>query len=251
MAINVQEHLERYPEWAKSAVVVLSGGMDSAIAARMTVEKYGAENVHALSFFYGQKQSAELECAKEIVKTLGVAKHQVIDIRFLGEIVKGATALVDDSVHEMPDAEEVGDEIQPITYVPSRNVIFLAIAASYAESNNLDLLVTGALSMECSEWDATADFIHRMNDVLCLNRKNKIRAYSPLLHLSKSTGIEILRKMDGNIDLLKNTLTCYNPHDGGVSCGVCVSCGDRIKGFKGAGVKDPIEYAVEINWEGE
>ena len=229
------------------AVVVLSGGMDSTIAARFTTKRYGAENVHAISFFYGQKQSVELEMAKENAATLGI-KHTAIDLSFLGDMVRGVCANIVGGLVTPSAADVVGDEA-PTTEVPFRNGIMFMLAAAYAQANNLQVIVTGIQSSDSyGYFDTTPAFIESINSALSQNRKHSIRVYAPWQNVSKSVEIAALFGLDDSIDLLSNTITCYNPTNR-ISCGICPSCNDRIENFKKVGFVDPIEYAININWQ--
>jgi 7-cyano-7-deazaguanine synthase len=239
--------LREFPPGATRAVVIMSGGMDSAIAARLTVEKLGAENVHALSFFYGQKQSIELEMAKTNSKKLNIAKHTVVDISFLGDMVRNVSANISGG-KDMPTIKDILGDPQPVTYVPNRNAILLMIAASYAEANGIDLVVTGLQAQDqYSYWDTTPPFIFAINGLLSQNRQKRIRVHAPFMGKNKAEELSLLQELDGNIDLLKTTITCYNP-EGDVSCGKCPSCSERIANFKKAGLVDPIKYAIDIQW---
>jgi 7-cyano-7-deazaguanine synthase len=238
--------LKEFPE-ASKAVVVLSGGMDSAIAARLAAEKLGKENVHSLSFFYGQKQSIELEYAKINSEKLGLKSHTVIDISFLGDIVRDVTANIVGG-KEMPTIKDVLADPQPVTYIPNRNAILFMIAASYAEANDLDLIVTGLQAQDqYAFFDTTPAFVDAINNVLAQNRQKKIRVYAPFVDKNKAQEIALLQELDGNVDLLKTTITCYNPTED-VSCGKCPSCAERIANFKKVGLIDPIKYAIDIQW---
>ena len=128
----INEILEKLPN-TKGAIVVLSGGMDSTIALRLCVEKYGKDNVRALTYFYGQKQSIEIEKAKFTTSKLGV-KHKVFDLSVLGDISKGFSANVDTDMN-MPTIKDVLGDPQPKTYVPFRNMILNSLAFSFAEAN--------------------------------------------------------------------------------------------------------------------
>jgi len=122
-------------------VVILSGGMDSTIAMRLAVQKYGKENVSALTFYYGQKQKREIEMARMSTQMLGV-KHRVVDASFLGDISKGFSANVDTDM-AMPTIKDVLGDPRPKTYVPNRNMILMSIAAAFAETRTLILLYVG------------------------------------------------------------------------------------------------------------
>ena len=130
--MSLSSILNLLPE-TSGCVVVLSGGMDSTITMRLAVEKYGAENVSALTFFYGQKQKVEIEKAIDSTEKLGVS-HKVIDASFLGEISQGFSANVDKNI-AMPTIQDVLGDPCPPSYVPNRNMILLSIAAAYAETN--------------------------------------------------------------------------------------------------------------------
>ena len=230
------------------AVVVMSGGMDSTIAARLAVEKYGAENVHALSFYYGQKQSIELEKAKENAASLGLAKHQLVDITFLGDMVRGVSANIVGG-KAMPTIKDVLGDPAPSTEVPFRNSILIMVTASYAQANGLQTIFTGVQAQdEYSYWDTTPAFIEAMNGVISQNRMHNIKVHAPWQGVNKAQEIAVLVEIDGNADLLKNTITCYDPF-GDVSCGICPSCAERIANFAKAGLVDEIPYAINIPWD--
>ena len=239
--------LDLLPE-GKGAIVILSGGMDSTIAMRMCVEKYGADNVRALTFDYGQKQKIEIEKAKESTAILNV-KHKVLDLSILGDIAQGFSANVDTDI-AMPTIQDVIGDPRPKTYVPNRNMILMSLAAAYAEVEDIDLIVMGLqIHDEYGYHDTTARFVKKINDVLSENRMIKIRVIAPFASVSKKDEIEVLKMLDGNVDLLAHTLTCYNPDLEGRSCGLCPSCSERIANFAKVGIPDLIPYQFEIPWE--
>ena len=231
----------------KGVVVILSGGMDSTIAMRICVEKYGAENVKALSFFYGQRQRLELERAKESTGLLGV-KHKVLDLSILGEIGQGFSANVDTGI-QMPTIKDVLGDPSPKTEVPNRNMILISVAAAYAQTQQIDTIVMGLqIHDEYGYWDTTQRFVDKVNDVLSENRKIKVKVIAPFSSLSKTDELSILYELDKNYNLLKYTLTCYNPNERGESCGLCPTCAERIKAFMNIGIPDLIPYSIKINW---
>jgi 7-cyano-7-deazaguanine synthase len=241
-ALPIKSHQE-----GLGAVVVLSGGMDSAIAARLCVEKYGADYVRALTFDYGQKQSIEIERAKEITNILGI-KHKVCDLSVLGDISKGFSANVDVDI-KMPDIRDVIGDPRPKTYVPNRNMILMSIAAAYAEVEHISTIVMGLqIHDEYGYHDTTQKFVDKVNNVLSENRIIKIQVIAPFSQLSKHQEITLLKELDGNVDLLSHTMTCYNPSAEGISCGKCPSCSERIMNFGQAGMEDPLPYQIEIPW---
>lgn len=245
--MKVQTILGSMPD-SKKAVIILSGGMDSSIVARLAVEKYGAENVSALTFFYKQKQSIEIEKAKAVSGVLGLANHTVVDLSFLGDMVKGVSANIVDGL-AMPTIKDILGDPTPVTYVPNRNMIMLSIAAAYAETVGAQVVLTGLQSQdEYSYFDTTPAFVAAMNAVTGQMRKDVIQYFAPFQGLSKSDEISFMLELDGGVDLLKNTLTCYNP-EGDVSCGKCPSCAERIQAFMKCLTKDPVPYAVNIPWK--
>lgn len=245
--MKASEALDLLPN-TKGCVVILSGGMDSTITMRLAIEKYGKENVSALTFNYGQKQAYEIQMAKASTTHLGVT-HKVIDASFLGDISQGFSANVDKNI-DMPTIHDVLGDPRPKTYVPNRNMILMSIAAAYAETRNVDTVLCGLqVHDEYSYFDTTQRWVDKMNKVLCENRNIKIKLIAPFSTLSKKEELSILRELDGSLDLLKFTLTCYNPDSDNRSCSKCPSCSERIKNFAEFGVKDFIPYSIEIPWD--
>ncbi len=250
----------------KGVVIVLSGGLDSTAAMRFCVEKYGKENVAAISFDYGQKQAFEIEMANASTLFLGV-RHKVLDLRdSLGDFALGMSANVDKDI-AMPTIQEVIGDPTPKTYVPNRNMILLSMAAAYAEKLGYDTIVTGLQATDnYNYWDTTPDFIAKMNDVFSENRKVKVKLIAPFAYMTKEDEIKAVQLVDGNVKLLGLTLTCYNPRiltdfvqtgdmrvqavrsEVAFSCGTCPSCAERIQAFMKAGLRDPVPYAIDIKW---
>ena len=242
----IKEALSKLPD-TKGAIVILSGGMDSTIALRLCIEKYGKDNVRALTYFYGQKQSLEIEKAKATTEKLGVL-HKVFDLSVLGEISKGFSANVDSNI-EMPTIKDVLGDPRPKTYVPNRNMILMSVAAAFAEVEGFDTIIMGLqIHDEYGYHDTTARFVNKINDVLSENRIIKIKVIAPFSGMSKFDEIKVLQALDGDVGLLAGTLTCYNPDTEGKSCGKCPSCSERIANFAKAGLVDPIPYSVDIPW---
>jgi len=232
----------------KGVVVILSGGMDSTIAMRLAVEKYGKENVSALTFFYGQKQKREIDMAAMSTNMLGV-EHKIVDASFLGEISKGFSANVDTDI-AMPTIKEVLGDPRPKTYVPNRNMILMSIAAAYAETRNVDTVVCGLqVHDEYGYHDTTQRWVDKVNDLLSENRIIKIKLTAPFSQLSKYDELQILQELDGNYMLTAFTMTCYNPDSQHRSCAVCPSCSERIFNFARTGYIDPVVYSKVIPWQ--
>lgn len=245
--MKASEALDLLPN-TKGCVVILSGGMDSTITMRLAVQKYGTSNVSALTFFYGQKQAVEIEMAKKSTAALGVA-HKVIDASFLGDISKGFSANVDTDI-AMPTIRDVLGEPRPKTYVPNRNMILMSIAAAYAETRNVDTILTGLqVHDEYGYHDTSQRWVNKVNDLLAENRIIKIKLIAPFSKLNKQEELMILKELDGELKLTSNTLTCYNPDEDGRSCGVCPSCSERIANFAKVGERDPVEYSRDIPWD--
>ncbi|MDY0132671.1 MAG: 7-cyano-7-deazaguanine synthase QueC [Desulforegulaceae bacterium] len=223
----------------KKAVVLLSGGIDSATCT--AIAKDMGFDVFAISFDYNQRHKKELDFAKQTSKFLGVAEHLIInsDMSLIG-----GSALTDKKMN-VPDFKENNKEI-PITYVPSRNIIFLSYAVSYAEVIGADDIFIGVTTIDYSGYpDCRAEFIEAFSKAVNLGTKkgiegNPFKIHTPLAKLSKDQiikkGIEL--GMDYGL-----TSSCYNPDEKGRSCGKCDSCEIRKKGFEKAGVKDPTRYS--------
>lgn len=227
-------------------VLLLSGGMDSTTLAYMLVSEYGAQNVHALNFYYKQKHNIEIEKAKLTSKKLGI-NYTEIDISFLGEMIKNVSSLAKDSEIETPSIKDVLGNPQPSTYVPNRNMILSSIAASYAESVKANNVYIAVQSQDLySYWDTSSGFIKRLNDVLLLNRQNNIKIEAPFATKSKKEILKLGLTMSVPYE---DTITCYDPSNDGESCGFCASCAERLKGFAELQVKDPVKYSIDINWE--
>lgn len=221
------------------ALVVLSGGLDSTAALRLSMEKF--DEVEAISFDYQQKQRVELELAQYTCARLNV-KHKIVDISFLNDINRGFSANTDSSI-EMPTIHDVLGEPQPVTYVANRNMILMSIAASYAETQKINTIICGFQSNDTYGYhDTTPIFVEKLNSVLSENRTHKITITAPFVNMSKYDELKAVLELDGNLDLFKTTITCYNPDFEGRSCGTCPSCSERLAAFKKIGVTDPIEY---------
>jgi len=246
--MNLKQSLENLPNTDKKVIAVLSGGLDSSVMTMLLVEKYGKENVSAISYDYGQKQKIELGKAFTLCHMLGI-KHKIIDLSILGEIAKPICANIGGTSVEMPNIKDVLGDPQPPTYVPFRNMILLSLTLSVAEVENASHVFTGLqVHDEYGYWDTSQTFVDSVNKVASQNRTHKVEIVAPFSHLSKAQEIEICIELD-KVSLLENTLTCYNPNEKGESCGKCPSCSERIMNFMKVGIKDPIPYSIEIPWK--
>jgi len=225
----------------KEAVVLLSGGLDSAtVAAIAASEGY---LVHALSFSYGQRHSLELEAARRVAKSLQVADHRVaaIDLR-----VFGGSALTDDiDVPKGRDSNEMAHGI-PVTYVPARNTIFLSFALAWAEVLGSSDIFIGVNALDYSGYpDCRPEFIRAFEQMANLATKagvegrQKLRIHAPLMHLTKAQIIRRGTELGVDYSL---TSSCYDPGPDGRPCGQCDSCFLRRKGFRENGIADPLPY---------
>lgn len=226
---------------ARPAVVLLSGGLDSATA--LAIAKSEGFTPFALSFRYGQRHAIELAAADRIAQQQGVARHVTLDID-LHQF--GGSALTDDiAVPKGDSVEGIGTGI-PITYVPARNTVFLSFALAYAETLGAGDIFIGVNALDYSGYpDCRPEFIEAFERMANLATKaavegtQKVRIHAPLIHLTK--GQIIGRGLDLGVDY-SLTSSCYDPGDDGSACGHCDSCLLRKKGFAENGIADPIRY---------
>ena len=231
---------------ARSAVVLLSGGLDSTTALALAAAAGRA--VYALSFRYGQRHALELELAARQARRFGARAHEVVDLGHMGRLVAGATALVEGSALEVPRGEPVAGAI-PLTYVPARNTLFLSYALAWAEALGARELWIGVNALDYSGYpDCRPEFVAAFEALAQVATRagvggDRITVEAPLLHLRKS---EIIRRgLALGVDYA-DTLSCYDPVIDGaaaLACGACESCRLRRQGFLEAGVADPTRYA--------
>ncbi|MFQ5731406.1 MAG: 7-cyano-7-deazaguanine synthase QueC [Planctomycetaceae bacterium] len=223
----------------RPAVVLVSGGLDSATV--LAVAKADGFEPFALSFDYGQRHRLELEAAGRVCAAAGVSRHVVIPLN-LREI--GGSALTDDIAVPKDRCE---DEMQagiPVTYVPARNTVFLAIALGWAEALGAGDVFIGVNAVDYSGYpDCRPEFIAAFETLANLATKagvegtTRFRIHTPLIALTKS---EIIRRGAGLGVDYGLTLSCYDPGETGRPCGHCDSCQLRAKGFAEAGLPDPL-----------
>jgi 7-cyano-7-deazaguanine synthase len=225
------------------SVILLSGGLDSTTTLALA-QKQGFD-LYCLTFDYGQRHKVELDRARDIAKHFGAVDHQVvkIDLRQFGG--SALTASIDVPIGR--NQQEMAAEI-PITYVPARNTIFLSFCLAYAEVKEATDIFIGVNAVDYSGYpDCRPEFIKAFENLANLatkagvEGKSRLKIHTPLIELSKA---EIIKKgFELGVDYAM-THSCYDPKEGGVSCGVCDSCQLRLKGFQEAGVKDPIKYSL-------
>ncbi len=225
----------------KKAVVLLSGGLDSATA--MAIAKSEGYEIYGLSFYYGQHHALELKAAHRIAQTLGVKQRLIIDIDLTSI---GGSALTDNiDVPKDRSSKELLEGI-PITYVPARNTIFLSYAVAWAEVIRSSNIFIGVNAIDYSGYpDCRQEYIEafeRMANLAtkaAVQGKVKINIRTPLIHMTKAQ--IITRGIALGIDY-SMTFSCYDPSVEGLACGHCDSCILRKKGFAEAGIPDPTLY---------
>ena len=226
----------------KKAVVLLSGGLDSATTLAIAGSR-GFE-CFALTFRYGQRHSREVEAAKKVALSIGAAEHRIIDIDLAAF---GGSALTDPRIDVPKDRTDLEDSAGiPITYVPVRNTIFLSYALAWAEVLGAFDIFIGVNSTDYSGYpDCRAEFIKAFENMANLaaaaavEGKGVYHINTPIINMTKAEIILAGTKLNVDYSL---THSCYDPDSQGRSCGRCDSCRLRLKGFGQAGLKDPIEY---------
>ncbi len=224
----------------KRAVILLSGGLDSATV--LAIAKSEGFECYCLSFDYGQKHNTELDFARRLAQDLGATEHRVATID-IGAF--GGSALTDDNI-EVPDASQTGDDI-PVTYVPARNTVFLAYALGWAEVLGASHIFVGVNAVDYSGYpDCRPEFIEAFETMANLATRqgvegDRLTIGAPLIDLTKG---EIIRRgLDLGVNYA-NTVSCYRLNQAGEACGQCDSCVLRRAGFVEAGSEDPTRYVA-------
>ena len=222
----------------KRAVVLLSGGLDSATA--LAIARSEGYTVYAISFRYGQRHSVELECAGRVAEALGVERHLIVDIDLRAI---GGSALTDDiDVPRDRTAEDLSAGI-PVTYVPARNTIFLSFALAWSEVLSAEDIFIGVNALDYSGYpDCRPEYIAAFECMANLGTKAGVegrmhlRIHTPLIGMTKAEIIRTGLKLGVDYAL---THSCYDPTSEKLACGRCDSCLLRLKGFAEVGVPDP------------
>ena len=216
------------------ALVVLSGGQDSTTCLYWALQRFGAGQVEALTFDYGQRHRIELDCAGQIAKHAGVA-HTTLPIDTFAAL--GGNALTDAGIA----VEEASGNDLPNTFVPGRNLIFLTFAAAFAWQRGIVDLVSGVAQTDYSGYpDCRRDTIDALEQSLNLGMERTFTLHTPLMNLSKKETVELARDL-GALSAMALTHTCYNGER--PPCGECPACQLRAKGFLEAGIADPLTSA--------
>ena len=226
---------------AGDAIVLLSGGLDSATA--LAVTKADGFRCHALSFRYGQRHAVELDAAHRVAAAQGTVSHTVIelDLRAIG----GSALTGDIAVPKGRSEAEMGSGV-PVTYVPARNTIFLAYAIAVAEVTGASAIVVGVNVLDSSGYpDCRPEWLAAMQEVARLGTKAGVEhrpptIRAPLIRMSKAEIIRAGVALGVDYGL---THSCYDPDSSGAACGACDACVLRRRGFETAGIADPTRYS--------
>ncbi len=231
----------------KKAIVLLSGGLDSATT--LAIAKNQAFDCYAMTFRYGQRHSIEVESAKRIAESIGVVEHRIVDIDLAAF---AGSALTDKSIDVPKDRPVITDQTDiPVTYVPARNTIFLSFALAWAEVLGVFDIFIGVNAIDYSGYpDCRNEFIKAFEELAnlataaAIEGKGEYKIHTPIIKMTKADIIKTGLKLNLDYSL---THSCYDPDEKGRACGRCDSCKLRLKGFADAGLKDPIEYRITNN----
>lgn len=232
---------DQNPQNSPSAVVLLSGGLDSATALAVAMDK--GFRCKALTFQYGQRHSVEIEFAEKTARHLGVDNHRILDLP-INELANSALTDRQRSIPRDRSDTELASSI-PATYVPARNTIFLACALAWAESTDSNAIFCGVNEVDYSGYpDCRPEFIEAFQDLARLATKKAVggsptEIRAPLKGMDKAEIIRTGMRLGVDYSL---TSSCYDPDAAGRACGHCDACRLRKRGFKQAGVADPASY---------
>lgn len=224
----------------ESCLVVLSGGQDSTTCLFWAKHVLKPKHLHAVTFNYGQKHKVEIASSRIIADMAGVASHEVIDI---GPILIGSSPLVNDkfSVGRYASVDQLPSGVEP-TFVPGRNALFLTIAANRAVALGTSEIITGVCEADFAGYfDCRRIFITKVAEALSegiFGVPDRLSIHTPLMQLTKKQSVELATQLEGCMEALTYSHTCYN--DEVPPCGECHACLLRIRGFVEAGVPDPL-----------
>jgi 7-cyano-7-deazaguanine synthase len=221
----------------QKALVVLSGGQDSTTCLYWAIDRYGPAAVDTVTFDYGQRHRIELECAAKVAEFAGVS-NTCLPIDTLTAL--GGDSLTDPDIVVEHDVD--ANTGLPNTFVPGRNLIFLTYAAAFAYRRGIPNIVTGVAQTDYSGYpDCREETIVALQQALRLGMETDVTIHTPLMHLSKKETVELARDL-GGLPAMAYTHTCYNGER--PPCGHCPACELRAKGFKQAGIADPLLTAA-------
>ncbi|KZX17285.1 7-cyano-7-deazaguanine synthase [Methanobrevibacter cuticularis] len=230
--------MSSYNKKTKKAISVLSGGLDSTVATSFYKDNY---DIHAITFDYGQRSvESEIHASKKICEKLGF-KHSVIALPWLSNL--GNSALTSEeklpllSMDELDDKELTEDSASKV-WVPGRNIVFTAIATSYAEAEDADIIIVGWDKEEANTFpDNSKEFLESFNDMIYIGTKKTVEIKAPAIDLNKKEIVELGKKVDAPLEL---SYSCYT--DNKKHCGICESCLRRKRAFIESEIADPTEY---------
>jgi 7-cyano-7-deazaguanine synthase len=222
----------------KKAISVLSGGLDSTVATSIYKDSH---DIHGITFNYGQKSlKQEINSSEKICEKLGV-KHEIIDLPWLSKL--GSSALTTDD--ELPkisikdlNNQEICEDSADKVWVPGRNLVFTAIALSYAEAINTEIIIVGWDKEEANTFpDNSKEFLESFNKTIAIGSKKSVEIKAPLIDLNKEEIVKLGNKINAPLEL---SYSCYNDKE--KHCGICESCLRRKLAFIKSGIKDPSKY---------
>jgi len=235
---------------SKKLVLTLSGGMDSSVLLYMAQDN-GYDEIHTITFDYGQRHKRELTCVNKQINNFNnlfsgwfnfKVTNKVLDVKYIKDIAP-TSSLTNNDI-DNPHISEMAGDAQPISYVPFRNLMFLSICSSYAESVGADTVWYGAAQVDslAGYWDGSEEFVDTVNNITDLNRENRIVIEAPLLDMSKEEIIEEGVRLGVKF---KDTCTCYSNREDKLADATTPSSSMRIKGFLDSGWVDPIKYVQQ------
>jgi len=230
-------------------VIPVSGGLDSTVMIYDAAKSKRYDEIYAITFFYNQRHAKkEIDAAFALVENLQEQTacqifHEVVDLSFFSDIAT-SSSLTNENIDVAKTKDVLGDP-QTVNYVPFRNLMMLSILCSYAESNGAQEVYYGSalVDSQAGYWDGSEEFFSSLNNIVGLNRKNKITIRTPLITLDKKDIIQLGIRSEVPFE---DTWTCYEGNE--LSCGHCPACSSRIKGFLDNNMKDPLVYNRNINW---
>lgn len=233
--------MQQLPSEITKTILLISGGIDSAIMLRIYVEKYGVDNLLSMYINLGNVSAAiESNLSKKLAESYSV-DH--IELKFSGydELLKGYTKWMDLNVNYTNDFHKIS--------APGRSQIMYSLASVYADINGYDNILLGISVNEGFAIPAAGiPYIVKYNELLKMNVPfaRDMSIFSPFANITKDQELLLLKSLDGNLDLLTNTITCWLPDNEGVSCGECPACDGRLKLFKRANEIDRIKYKQKL-----
>lgn len=236
----------------KKLVLAFSGGMDSSVLLFMAADK-GYEEIHTVTFDYGQRHHREMQCVPLQQKNLQEKypnikfTNKVLDVSYLKDI--SPTSSLTNLDIDNPDISKIAGDAQPVSYVPFRNQMFITICCAYAESLGADTVWYGAAQVDslAGYYDGSEEFVDSINQLTALNRQHRILIEAPLLSLSKA---EIIQEGVRLGVQFENTWTCYSNREDGLADATTPSSSLRVQGFISAGYRDPIKYLQQDKLDG-